>query len=776
MRILALTDTTRERETERTLRSLSAALHAADDAVQITDQRGVVEWANRSFLRHTGFRAEEVLGRRMEDLAAELGQGEAFEHRIRERLQRGLTWQGRLEGVRRDGRVFREDRTIAPVLDRSGTIRHFVSVSRDITERTQSEAQEQRLLTIIDATPDMVGIAGANGTVQFLNRAGRRMLGLPEDVNPSTLTIEACHPGWAYDVIRGTGVPHAIREGMWSGETALLSGDGQEIPVWQVILAHRSEEGEVTFLSTVARDLTGWKRTEGALRERVKELRTLYRVTRELARWDLPLERRLERLVPSLPEGWLHPELTRAMVRWRDRTFRTEGYRDTDWMLTTPIRSEGQVVGEIRIALLERRRNPLGGEGPFLREERQLLEAIATAIGEAVARERLQVEFVHAQRLDTIGRLAGGVAHDFNNLLAVIQGLAELVAEALPEDAEARSDLQQILRAAGRGGALTSQLLSRKQLLQEEFLQLGQVARELEPMVRRLVPEQVGLTMEFGEDPGAIRADPARLEQAVLNLVVNAVDALEGGGSIRLHSGTRELSEQEAAALPWRVEPGRYAFVAVEDDGPGMAPEVLDRAFEPFFTTKPEGVGTGLGLSMTFGFVKQSGGHLLIESHPGRGTAVHLLFPLAGGTLPEGPGEPVEEAEGGDPREAADRTILLVEDDPAVRQVLRRMLSGDGHRVLETTDGREALDVLAEGTHGIDLVISDVIMPRMGGGELARRLASRVPRIPFILMSGYDEEEITDDIREHASAFLAKPFSRNEVREAVRRAVSPPVA
>jgi signal transduction histidine kinase/CheY-like chemotaxis protein len=643
------------------------------------------------------------------------------------------------------------------------------------------------LAIVAETSTDLVGIADPSGRALYLNPAGRTLVGMPLDEPVGGRDLGAFHPPWAHRRIRDEGIPRAMAEGSWTGETALLGADGREILVWQLVLAHRGPDGIVEFISTVARDLSTWKGTEFNLRERVKELRALYGATRALARWDHALEERLDELVHTLPGGFLYPEITTARVRWGSRTFTCGRFQETPWMLTSTIEGKGDAVGSIDLALLEERPVPPGGDGPFLPEERELLSAVAIAIGETLERERIQTEFMQVQKMQTIGRLAGGIAHDFNNLLTVVLGHMEAALDMAPAGAgELREELDHIGTAARRGASLTNQLLafSRKQLLQERVVDLGTELVRVEPMLRRLTPSRIDLSIDAGAHPVPVRLDPAKLDQVLLNLVVNAVDAIDGAGRIEIRIESRALAEREALALPWKAAAGSFVVLVVRDSGAGMSDEVRDRIFEPFFTTKPEGEGTGLGLSMVFGFVKQSRGHIFVDSTPGEGSAFHLLFPelpglemqsapAAGGATPDPDADvhpPAEHAAEGNPRGGA--TILLVEDEDAVRSVLRQVLERGGHRVIEAGDGEEALRIAAREGQRIDVVLTDVIMPLMGGATLLRSLREAHPELPVILMSGYSRREVTHEVLSLARHFLRKPFSRRELDQVLAEALA----
>jgi signal transduction histidine kinase/CheY-like chemotaxis protein len=644
--------------------------------------------------------------------------------------------------------------------------------------RIPAAVLQEQLLTIIDVSPSLVGLFDADRHLVFLNPAGRRLLGIEPHASLSDLRLESLYTADAGREVLAEGLPTTLRVGRWSGETTLRDPLGAPIPAWHVLVAHRSADGELAFLSVVIQDLSEWKGTEAALGERMKELRTLYGVSRALSQPNQSMESRLDQVASLLPSGWTDPTRTEAQIRWGDRSFRSDGYAETRWMQRASIFTQGQNVGEVCVAVRDPGGESPGWSGPFLEEEQELIDAVAIAIAEAIERDRMQTELLQGQKIETIGRLAGGVAHDFNNLLAVIRGHAEIVLESLPGDDPAREDLARILRTTERGSTLTNQLLafSRKQVLQERLLDLREAVVEIEPMLRRLIPTRIDLSVEFRGRGGHIRVDAAKLDQVILNLVVNAVDAIHGEGQITLRVEPRSLEAEPSGAIVWKTEPGPYVQLSVVDTGAGIPDNALGKIFEPFFTTKPAGRGTGLGLSMVYGFVKQSGGHILVDSAPNQGTSVRLLFPAVSPEHPEAGPAPSEPESTGPARQDPEgsgeaATLLLVEDDGAVRRVLRRTLSGMGHTVLEAENGRRALRLVERHRSEIDVVLADVVMPGMGGTELLERLHEVSPELPVVLMSGYSRDELTLDIRALAMDFLEKPFTRSEVERVIRSAL-----
>jgi len=379
-------------------------------------------------------------------------------------------------------------------------------------------------------------------------------------------------------------------------------------------------------------------------------------------------------------------------------------------------------------------------------------------------KSKLEAQFLQAQKLESAGRLAGGVAHDFNNLLGVIIGYGELVRGQLREGDASRDRVSQILKAAERAAGLTRQLLafSRQQVLQPRVLDLNRVVAEIEPMLTRLIGEDVQLETTFAERLGPVKADPGQMEQVIMNLVVNARDAMPRGGRLTIETANAELDAAFAGPRPG-LEPGPYVMLAVSDTGLGMEPEVLQQIFEPFFTTKGAGKGTGLGLPTVHGIVKQSGGHLFVYSEVGRGSTFKIYLPRLEGATEHR--EPVVESQ---PQRGCER-ILLVEDEESLRSLVRECLEASGYSVVEARRGVEALELAARSNEPIQLLLTDVVMPGMSGRELAEQIAVSRPEIKVLYMSGYtDDAVVRHGVLTAEMAFLQKPFNMVALASKVR--------
>jgi signal transduction histidine kinase/CheY-like chemotaxis protein len=402
------------------------------------------------------------------------------------------------------------------------------------------------------------------------------------------------------------------------------------------------------------------------------------------------------------------------------------------------------------------------------------LELIGT-IQDVTERKAAEVEKAHvggmlrqSQRLEAVGQLAGGVAHDFNNILGVITGYAELMQRQLPEDHPARPRLAEILKAAGRAAALTRQLLAfgRKQVMQPKVLDLNLVLRDLGKMVERLVGEDVEVEVRAAPELGAVKADPTQIDQVVMNLVVNARDAMPRGGHLTIETANADFDEAYAASHPPALA-GRFVMIAVSDSGVGMDAEIQKHVFEPFFTTKPPGEGTGLGLATVYGIVKQSGGYIWVYSEPGRGTTFKIYLPRADET-------PVAEAAA--PATVASawghETVLVVEDNAPLRETVQQALQERGYVVLIAGGGEAAIETAASHAGPIHLLLSDVVMPKLGGPELALRLSELRPGIRVLFMSGYSNGAVSrHGVLGPDVSLLEKPFTGERLARAVRAAL-----
>lgn len=396
------------------------------------------------------------------------------------------------------------------------------------------------------------------------------------------------------------------------------------------------------------------------------------------------------------------------------------------------------------------------------------LEQIRGYVIDHTAHHELEAQLRHAQKMEAVGQLAGGVAHDFNNLLTGILGYTEMALDHIGKGHPLYSHLQTIGDAAHRAAALTRQLLafSRRQVLKPVVLDINGIIQEVDKMLRRLIGENIELITKLGEDIGRIRADPSQIEQVIMNLVVNARDAMPDGGRLLIETANAEIGPEYATRRPG-VEPGQYVMVAVSDTGQGMDAATQARIFEPFFTTKEVGKGTGLGLSTVYGIVQQSGGHIWVYSEVGRGTTFKIYLPRVEEAAEEAATQAQDETD-----TAGTETVLIVEDDELVRELAVSVLRKAGYNVLSAGNGVEALELVSKVDGKIDLVVSDVIMPGISGGGMVERLLAINKDLRVVFMSGYTSRGLlAQSVLPENIPFIQKPFTASTFLRVVRNAL-----
>jgi two-component system, cell cycle sensor histidine kinase and response regulator CckA len=539
-----------------------------------------------------------------------------------------------------------------------------------------------------------------------------------------------------------------------------LKKDGTEFPVEISLSPQPTDDG--TLVSTTIRDITERKRVEDALRLSEANFRAMIEGTYGVYR--------------ATPEGKL------LMVN--DALVKMLGYKSNEELLSrslaTDIFQEGEYSPTLfdlpgrqkQFARLEASWKTKDGKtiavelsGRHVRDEQGILlyfEVIAEDVSHVRGVER---RLRHVQKMEAIGRLAGGIAHDFNNVLGVIIAYSEMLAERLREDPELSALVTAVCKAVERGGSLTRQLLafSRQQVMQPQVISLGDHLDGIKDMLARVIGEDINLSIiRAGTDP-RVKVDPTQLEQVVMNLVVNARDAMANGGRLSIETTEAEIDEEYCTSNPDAC-PGRFAMIAVSDSGVGMGPEILSRVFEPFFTTKEQGKGTGLGLATIYGIVKQSGGHITVYSEAGYGTTFKVYLPLTNEVIDK-PDLPPQERVA--PR--GEETILVVEDEESLRLVTQEFLTNKGYKVIVAEDFQKALEASENNPQHIDLLMTDVVLPGASGPKLAERLAAARPEMKVLFVSGYTADALVHgDMHRSDFAFLSKPFSLNVLARKIR--------
>lgn len=537
-------------------------------------------------------------------------------------------------------------------------------------------------------------------------------------------------------------------------EGQLITFDGKRIDVQVTSISFRHGSGWARHVSFI--DISARKRADARQAETLQRFQELAENLREVFYIIDPVARRTLYVSPGYEAVWQRScqSLYENFRSWMDSV-----HPDDRGRMERAILSPEGLKEEYRI---------LRGDGE-VRSIRARTFPVRDANGQPVRIvgfcedvtewKRLEQQLVQSQKMDAVGRLAGGIAHDFNNVLTVINGYSAMLAERIDLPEDVHSDLQSIRRAGQRAAALTAQLLtfSRTQSMQPRNVDLNEVVRVVEPILRRLIREDVELITALLPEQVCVRADPSQLEQVILNLVINARDAIEEVGTITLETGI----EKDAAGVP-------RAVLAVSDTGCGMSQQTQDRIFEPFFSTKESGKGTGLGLATVYGVVKQTGGTIWVYSEQGEGSTFKIYLPLTQSAENGGP-EPAERISS-----RGSGTILFVEDEESVRKMSVTSLRTRGYRVLEAANGEDAMALVGDNPSAIDVLVTDVIMPRMGGTELAQRLLGLNPKLRVLYISGYTENAVIHTGRVQPGVqYLAKPFTPDALARKVAEVIAP---
>ncbi|HEY3933299.1 MAG TPA: PAS domain S-box protein [Gemmatimonadales bacterium] len=748
------------------LRLFSAIIESSSDAIYTKTLDGIITSWNPGAERMYGYTAVEAIGRHIELVVPEQQRPEL--QQILERLRAGAPVSG-VETVRRTkaGRDIDVSLTISPVRSDDGELIGSSGIARDITGRKSLEA---RFTLAIEAAPNGMMIVDAGGRIQYVNREIERLFGYSRDEligSPVERLVpspsRAAHPG-----LRAGFVAHPARRFMGVGRDLFGEHkDGSAVPVEIGLNPITTPDGLLVLASVV--DISARKKAEDDLR------RSNTQLDEARARLEHVLASSAATLlsVPLSPESPTRAPTVFSLVT--EGVTRMLGYSVAEvqgpgwWQkqihpddLDRTLHEFENVLSGRTVSLEYRLRHADGSyrwmnsHPTVVRDYAGRPVEIVTAVIDVTSRKNLEQQFQQAQKMEAIGILAGGIAHDFNNILTAILGFAETASAVLPLDHPAAESLEEIDRNVMRAARLTRQLLAfgRQQLMEPRVLDPNSVVEGTGKLLRRVIGEDIRLTLSLGRDIRPIYVDPGQLEQVILNLALNARDAMPGGGSLTIETANVDLDASYALRRP-AVKPGEYVLIAITDTGTGMNEAIQRRIFEPFFTTKEVGRGTGLGLAAVHGIVNQSNGHIWVYSEPGAGTTFKLYFPVTS--------EPVE-PDAGDrsatPAAGGHETILVVEDEAEVRQLAAGALERHGYRVLVAANGEEAYRLAANNADGIDLLVTDVIMPLVGGPELADRLRASRPDIAIIFASGYARDAVINHgILGADSIFLQKPYT-----------------
>jgi PAS domain S-box-containing protein len=625
------------------------------------------------------------------------------------------------------------------------------------------------LAAIVESSEDAIVGKDINGIITSWNKGAEKIFGYSasEIVGTSIIRLIPADRRDEEEHILGQ-----IRAGrsVRDFETVRQTQDGQLIDVSVTASPILNATGKTIGISKVARDITERRQAEKKLQKSEDMFGKAFRnsplaisITTEKEGRYVDINEAFLRTFGYERQEVIGRTSSELGFFWPDAEKRNEMFRHLakDGRLTG-FRLQGQTSKQETLQL------EVFAELIDLEEDRCLL-AITRDITESL---RLETQSRQVQKMDAVGLLAGGVAHDFNNLLGVIMGYSDLVLEASPRDDLRYRQVQQIRKASERAISLTRQLLafSRKQIFQPKILDINALVTEFSKMLRRMVDENVELVSCLDRSLGHIKADPGQIEQVIMNLVVNARDAMPSGGRVTIETSNAYLDDTYCQAHPV-AQPGRYVVVAVSDTGMGMNDKTQARIFEPFFTTKEQGKGTGLGLATVYGVVKQSGGYVWVYSELGKGTTFKMYFPRV-----DGLSEPSETSNDGKNKiKRGSETILLVEDADLLRTLTCTLLENNGYIVFVAVNGVDAIKLSESEARTIHLLLTDVVMPGMSGPELANYLTAKRPDLRVIYMSGYTNDTITNQgVLDPGINFIEKPFSQEALMSEVRAVLDRP--
>jgi PAS domain S-box-containing protein len=753
------------KETQEALRrqehELSNFFETAAVPIHWVGPDGVILRVNQAELDLLGFRRDEYVGRNIADFHVE----KPVIDDILRRLTAGEVLHDYPARLRCKDGIIKDVLIDSSVYFVEGEFIHTRSFTRDVTAQRGAQQVRERLAAIIASSADAIVSKTLDGVVTSWNAAAERIFGYTAQEMVGEAIFRLI-PEELHDTERD--LLERIRRGerVDFSETERVRKDGSRIFVDLSVSPIRDSQGRIVGISSIKRDVTERKLARDALAQSQERLQLAVRAARMGTwRWDsataaLDWDEGLRELagLPAQASVTRYEQLL-EQVHEDDRAFvRAAVKRALD--------GSGGLDCEFRIALSSGEVRWLANQGRVVRDSSGKLLYLTGACLDVTERKLVEERLRQAQRMESVGQLAGGIAHEANNMMSVVLGCADYVLRRTDLPEPVRQDVDQIWRAAKRTAAVTQQLLafSRRQVLQPQMLDLNTAVRELEPILTRTLGENRGLRMHLSPTLGQVRADPGQLEQVLINLTLNARDAMPDSGRLTIETMNVVLDRNYVAAKPVEtLVPGEYAALVVTDTGLGMDRATLGRIFEPFFTTKGVGEGTGLGLSTVYGIVKQSGGFIWAYSEPGLGTTFKLYLPLVA------PSSELSSAATAAPPGQSDEVVLVAEDEPMVRNIMARSLRDVGYGVLEAADGREALELLESQNGRVSLIVADVVMPDMGGREMAARMAERWPEVPVLFTSGYTGLDVVRrGLLDEGRDFIQKPLDPEALARKVR--------
>jgi PAS domain S-box-containing protein len=747
-------------------------LEAAPDAMIVVNQAGEIVLLNLQAEKQFGYSRDELVGQKVTNIIPQgfaerlIADGlRSDEEALAQQIGTGIE----LSAVRKDASEFPIELMLSPLESADGIL--VTAAIRNISVRKAAEEHltktEARYRGLLEAAPDAMVVVNQAGEIVLLNLQAEKQFGYSRDELVGQKVTNIIPQGFAERLIADglRSADEALAQQIGTGiELTALRKDASEFPIELMLSPLESVDG--ILVTAAIRDISVRKaaeelqaKTEARYRgllEAAPDAMVVVNQAGEIVLLNLQAEKQF---------GYSRDELVGQKVT----NIIPQGFAER--LIADGLRSAEEALAQqigTGIELTALRKN--GSEFPIelmlspLESTDGIL--VTAAIRDIATRRELEHQFRQAQKMEAVGQLTGGVAHDFNNLLTVITCTIEGIAEAVADNPELLAMAKSIDQAAERGAQLTQRMLAfaRKQPLQSRTLDLNEVATRMMGMLRRMLSEDIDVKTKLGAELWTATADGNQVEDAILNLAINARDAMPTGGNLVIETDNVTLDKRYAAHNA-EVTPGDYVSIAVSDSGTGMSADIMERAFEPFYTTKEVGRGTGLGLSMVYGFAKQSRGHVKIYSEVGQGTTIRLFLPRA---APDSASQ-IAAKSSVQERRPGNETILVVEDDPLVRGVVLTMLRGLGYRVREAADAQAALNILSQGDP-IDLLFTDIVMPGgMSGWELVEAARIERPALKALFTSGYSDRILKERARGGMDIrLLAKPYRSRSLGEAIR--------